>query len=393
MSLIDRQGQFYVLGLAGALALAWFRTRRGLSLVLGAFAAAVAWAAYNYALGPWIIHAVNGYWPEFRFQRLRPERLVQAHPWLAAVDLLGDWTSVLLGGLPPLVLAAAALVAGAAWAWRTRERKGRLALGLAVGAAAVAGQVAMVAIMVQRHEPVTWADHRLWYYPLPYQALVVFLLLWALDRRAARGEGALPRILPLALAALAVANVLQWPEKRLVMQTEPAFAAELRGAQLLARSFDAGHAEPALPGDHRRFYFECLDRFPPIAARSLPQVSEGEGVLRPEVRGGRLLAWARRDARLFVRTRAAGRFVVAGRVRLRPGDMLHVLSGSPPRLLAGVGNARPVEGDEGFRATLDLPAGVSEVRLISSQPEAAAPDAPEGAAFALLLPTLIWPVR
>jgi hypothetical protein len=392
MSLIDRQGLFYVLALAGCLALAWLRTRRGLSLALGAFAAAAVWAAYNYALGPWIIHAANGYWPEFRFQRLRPARLMQPRPWLAAVDLLGDWTSVLLGGLPPLLLAAAAVVAGAAWAWGTRGRRGALALGLAVGAAALAGQVGMVAIMVQRHEPVTWADHRLWYYPLPYQALVLFLLLWALDRRAARGDRALPRVLPIALAALVVVNVAQWPEKRLVMQTEPAFAQELRGSHLLARSFDGDHADPALAGDHRRFYFECLDRFPPIAAHALPQVSEGEGVLRPEVRGGRLVAWARRDARLVVRTGAAGRFVLAGRVRLRPGDTLHVLAGSPPRLLAEVPSTRPVEGDEGFRVTFDLPAGASEVRLVSSLPEAPVPDEAQDASFALLLPVLAWPV-
>jgi hypothetical protein len=391
MSLIDRQGLFYPLALAGCLALAWVRTRRGLSLALGALAAAAVWAVYNYALGPWIIHAVNGYWPEFRFQRLRPGRLMQAHPWLAAVDLLGDWTSVLLGGLPPSLLAAAAVVAGAAWVWHRRRRRRLLALGLAVAAAGVAGQVGMVAIMVQRHEPVTWADHRLWYYPLPYQALVVFLLLWALDRRAARGEGILPRILPVALAALVIVNVAQWPEKRLLMQTQPAFAEELRSSRILARSFDAGHADPALAGDHRRFYFECLDRFPRIAARALPQVSEGEGVLRPEVRGGRLVAWARRDARLVVRTRAAGRFVLAGRVRLRPGDALHILHGAPPRLLAEVPSTRAVEGDEGFRVTLDLPSGASEVRLVSSLPEAPVPDEAQGASFALLLPVLAWP--
>jgi hypothetical protein len=391
MSLLDRQGLFYVLALAGCLALAWARTHRGLSLALGAFAAAAVWAVYNYALGPWIIHAVNGYWPEFRFQRLRPGRLMQPHPWLAAVELLGDWTSVLLGGLPAALLAAAAVAAGAAWAWHARHQRGLLALGLGVAVAAVAGQVAMVAIMVDRHEPVTWADHRLWYYPLPYQALVVFGLLWALDRRAARGDGSLPRLLPIALAGLVVANTAQWPEKRLVMQSEPAFAEELRSSLVLARSLLSGRAEPSLAGDHRRFYFECLDRFPRIAARSLPQVSEGEGVLRPEIRGGRLAAWAAREAHLVARTREAGRFVLAGRVRLRPGGVLHVLFGSPPRLLAEVPSTRAVEGDEGFRVTLDLPAGASEVRLLSSLPEAPLPDEPQGAAFALLLPVLIWP--
>ena len=391
MSLLDRQGLFYVLALAGCLALAWVRTRRGLSLALGAAAAAAVWAAYNYALGPWIIHALNGYWPEFRFQRLRPGRLMQAHPWVAAVDLLGDWTSVLLGGLPPAVLAFAALAAGAAWAWRARRQRGLVALGLAVAAAGLVGQVAMVAIMVQRHEPVTWADHRLWYYPLPYQALVVFGLLWALDRRATRGDGALARVLPVALAAVVVANVAQWPEKSLVMQSEPAFAEELRGSHLLARALQAGYAEPSLAGDHRRFYFECLDRFPRIAARALPQAYEGGGVSRPDVRDGRLVAWARRDAQILARTNAAGRHVLAGRARLRPGDALSIVSGSPPRLLAEVRRGGPLEGDEGFRVAVELPAGLSMVRLRSSLPEVPVPDEAEPAGYALLLPVLLWP--
>ncbi|HSD26447.1 MAG TPA: hypothetical protein VLL75_04040 [Vicinamibacteria bacterium] len=402
MSLLDRQGLFYLLALGGGLALAFPLTRRGLPLALGAFAAAAAWAAYNYALGPWVIHALNGYWPEFRFQRLRPARLLQPHPWLAAVDLLGDWTSVLLGGLPPLVLAAAAAAAGAGWAWRNRRRRGRLGLGLAVGAAAMAGQVAMVALMVQRHDPVTWADHRLWYYPLPYQALVAFGLLWALDHQAAvprpshargtlRASDSTARLTRFALGALVVANVAQWPEKRQVMQSEPAFAQELRGSLLLSRALEGTHADPSLAGDHRRFYFECLDRFPRIAARALPQVNEGEGVFRPEVRGGRLIAWAGREARLLARTRTAGRFVLAGRVRLRPGNELSIVFGSPPRLLAEVPRAGTVEGDEGFRVALDLPAGVSEVRLLSAQPEAPVPDEPQEAAFALLLPMLLWP--
>jgi hypothetical protein len=390
MSLLDRQGLFYVLALAGCLALAWALTRRGLALALGAFAAAAVWASYNYALGPWIIHAVNGYWPEFRFQRLRPGRLLQPHPWLAAVDLLGDWTSVLLGGLPALALATATLTAGALWAWRNLGRPRRLALGLALAAVGVAGQLAMIAVMVQRHEPVTWADHRLWYYPLPYQALVAFGLLWALDRRdVGRGPSA-TRLIKFGLAALVVANVAQWPEKRLVMQTEPAFAQELRGSTLLSRSLAGTHAETGLAGDHRRFYFEGLDRFPRIAARAIPQVYEGEGVFRPDIRRGQLVAWARQDAQLLARTGTAGRFVLAGRARLRAGDALSIVAGSPPRLLAEVRHG-VVEGDETFRVSVDLPSGLSQVRLRSGLPEAPVPDESEPAAFELMLPVLLWP--
>jgi hypothetical protein len=391
MSLVDRQGLFYVLALAGCLVLAWLFTRRGLALALGALAAAAAWAAYNYALGPWIIHEVNGYWPEFRFQRLRPARLLQPQPWVAAIDLLGDWTSVLLGGLPEAPLVAAVAAVALAWTWRTRRRPLWLAFGLALGAAAAAGQLAMIAIMVQRHDPVTWADHRLWYYPLPYQALVAFGLLWALDRRTVARGAAAARLVRLGLGALVVANVAQWPERRQVMQTEPAFAAEVRGSELLSRSLAGTHAAPGLPGDHRRFYYECLRRFPRIAGRSLPQVAEGEGVFRPEVRAGRLVARAAREASVFAQATAAGRYVLSGRARLREGDVLAIVSGSPPRLLTEARRGGTGTSDVGFRLTLDLPAGATEIRLRSSLPEAEVPDEAEPVAFELLLPVLLWP--
>jgi hypothetical protein len=298
---------------------------------------------------------------------------------------------VLFGGLKALAIATAAAAAGVAWVWRNRRRPHRIAIGLPLAGAAVLGQLAMIAIMVQRHEPVTWADHRLWYYPLPYQALVAFGLLWALDRRQVARAGGAGRLVNFGLAALVVANVAQWPEKRLVMQTEPAFAQELWGSTLLSRSLAGSHAEPALAGDHRRFYFECLDRFPRIAARSLPQAYEGEGVSRPDIRRGRLAAWVRRDSQVLVRTKAAGQYVLAGRARLRPGDTLSIVSGSPARLLGEVRRVAEVEGDEGFLATIELPAGLSQVRLRSSLPEVPVPGEPEPAAFELLLPVLLWP--
>ena len=71
--------------------------------------------------------------------------------------------------------------------------------------------------MVERHEPVTWADHRLWYYPLPYQALVAFSLLWALDRRAVAG-GSTTTLVRVVLGAVVVGNVAQLPEKLAVME-------------------------------------------------------------------------------------------------------------------------------------------------------------------------------
>ena len=145
MSLLDRQGLFYVLLLVPALGLAGLLTRRGWGLLTGAVAAVGAWWVYNDVLGPWIIHAVTGYWPDMGFQRIQPTDLLEAPPWRDAVAVLGDWTSVLLGGLPPVLIVGVAVGVAGAWAWRERSRPRRVVpAGLVVLAAAVA-QIAMVA--------------------------------------------------------------------------------------------------------------------------------------------------------------------------------------------------------------------------------------------------------
>jgi len=394
MSLLDRQGLFYVLLLVPALGLAGLLARRGWGLLTGAVAAVGAWWVYNDVLGPRIIHAVTGYWPDMGYQRLHPADLLEAPPWRDAVAVLGDWTSVLLGGLPPVLIAGVAVGVAGAWAWHERSRPRRVVLaGLVVLAAAVA-QIAMVAIMVHRHPPVTWVGNRLWYYPLPYQAFVVFGLLWGGERLSVEWGGALRRVVPVALAALAVGNVAQWPEQRLRMHEMPAFEEQLRRSTLLTGSLRGRWAAPLLDGDYRRFYFECLDRFPRLAARARAQAGEGLGVDMTQVRRGRVTAWAGREAQIIPRTTVAGRHVLAGAVLLRPGERVSILLGARQRRLLGeVRNDRAREGVEFFRVEADLRDGRTDIRLESQLPEREIAEGLnlERAGFGLLLPVAVWP--
>jgi hypothetical protein len=252
MSLLDRQGLFYTACLTAVLAVAWVRTRRwGLAACAGV-AAVFTWALYNYLLGPWIIHAANGYWPEFRFQRFRPSRLADTRPWAEAATLLRDWTSVLLGGLPLLITAAGAIALLVLYLrWRKRGPGTRDVLAAVLLLGAVGAQLAMVAVMVQRHDPVTWIDHRAWYYPLPFQVLVILGLAWALERVARARGGTLPRVVPAALVLVAASSLAQWPERRVVMETGPWFSDVSRRSASLERSFAAGQADPLLDGDYR----------------------------------------------------------------------------------------------------------------------------------------------
>ena len=395
-SALDRQGLFFVLAAIGVMGVVGLRTRRGWPMVAGLGAGVAAWYAYFRVFGPHIIHRLEGYWPSDRFQRLRLERLADPAPWIQSLDVLGDWTSVVLGGLPIGIVLALLAPLGLWWAWSQRRRPGNVAAAVALAAAGLAGQVAMVAIMIERHPPVAWTSHRLWYYPLPFQAALVFGFQWLLDRAAARrADRAVPVAATAALVGLVVLNVARWPEKLQEMVGDAPASDQFRQSALrsalLVRSLGQGHAEPLLDGDHRRLYFEILSLSPRLAAFALAQVSEGEGVLTSEVRGGRVVAWAERESQIVPRTAEAGRYVLAGRLRLREGESVQILAGRPARLLAEVDRREPGEGDEPFRVTLDLGKGLNDVRLVSRLPDVRLPDRPgRRAGFRILLPVAMW---
>jgi len=370
MSLLDRQGLFYFTCLTVVLGALWLHTRRGRPLALGGGAALVAWLAYNYLFGPWVIHAVNGYWPSMKFQRLRLAWLVDPRPWLEALGLLGDWTSVLLGSLPAAGLAAVGAAAFGAYLWSRRRLPVHAGTAAALALLAVATQLAMVAVMVQRHEPVTWIDHRVWYYPLPFQILLLVGLGWGLERYAIARGGSLPRGVPACLLLLVVANVAQWPERRLVMQSGPWFADVSQRSARLEHSFRTGTPDPRLDSDYRRFFFECVERFPWLAARTGPHVREGAGVEWSEVREGRLFAWAHREAHLALGAPSAGSYRLAGGLWLRPGEAVSLVLRTPlPRLLGEIPRRGTSEGAEFFLLPVQLPPGSTDLMLLSRLPE------------------------
>ncbi len=385
LCLLDRQGLFYVLVLLPVLGLVWLRARRGLARTLAAASALLVCGAYNEWLGPWLIHALNGYWPDRSFQRLDPLWLLAPGPWLAALRLLGDWTSVLFGGLPPLLLATAALVLASIWAWRERRCPRRVAAVLAAAALAVVMQTTMVALMIARYRTVTQIDHRFWYYPLPYQALLVAGLLVGLERWTAARGGRLPRAVPLVLAALLAGNLLEWPAHRVVMQSGPWFSGVARGSALLVGSLRSGRPAPLLDGEYRRFYFECLALFPRLGARAGTYVAEGNGVGLARFREGRLLAPVRREAHVPVTAARAGRHVLVGSAFLAPGTTLEVLLG--PRPLAQLGPGNGERGAVPFRVPAELAAGRSDLVLRVRRQADAGED---WRRFSLQLPVLVW---
>jgi hypothetical protein len=393
MSLLDRQGLFYLACLTLGLAFVWVRSGRAGRLALAAAAAVAVAFVYNYLLGPWLVHAANGYWPSMRFQRLQPGWLADPGAWLEGLAILRDWTAVLFGSLPSglLVVGAVATFVGLVWLHRTRPvRVDPAVVGmLLLGAIA---QVAMVAVMARRHEPVTWIDHRIWYYPLPFQAVVIFGLLWALERVALARGGTLPRLAPALLLSLVVLNIAHWPRLEQTMRSGPWFGEVMRRSDLLKESLRSGVPAPLMDDDYRRFFFECRDRFARLAARLPPHVSEAGGVGMTEIRGGRLFARGRRESQLAAFAPTPGRYRLEGGLQLRPGERVSfVLAGRRGEPLGEVVRRDDSAGEERFSLTVDLWAGRTDLILVSRRTGKEAPRAPRPRVFGLFLPFHLRP--
>jgi hypothetical protein len=396
MGLLDRQGLFYLLTITLALGVAWGLTRRGLPLLIGAVTASGAWIVYFEFIGGRLIHALNGYWPRLGFQRLRPAALIAREPWLAAVDLLNDWTSVLLGSLPAALFLLPLVCAGALWAWRRRREPRRLAFAAACALAVAAAQLTMVAMMVERHPPVAWPGSRLWYYPLPYQAVATFGLFLLLEATTKGRTGLAARTVPLALTGLVALNLLAWPEKLAIMNADPPFAEQATNSAVFVRSIREGRADLELAGSNRIFFFDCLARFPRLGTRAGSQVGEGDGFYRSELRDGHLSAWAQNDAQLVAWARPGGRYTLAGMAWLRAGETLTVsLKSRQPRLFGEIRGDGSEDRPRPFRLEVELGSGANVIQLHSSLPPRAVPDLPRGAgaAYRLNLPVLLLPAN
>lgn len=230
-----------------------------------------ALAALGIALGLLVVYDVllervavwwlNGYWPALSFQRLSPRTLWREPERLQqSVELLAGSARLMAGSLPGWACALAALLGLAWFRWR---RWSFSPTALLLAALAAAGLWAIEAGLIARHWPIyTHSDHRLWYYPLPFQATILFGLVLGLEALEARSPVAGAWGIPFVLLALTVANLALWPSYRQALRQGPWFPRVEEQTTRLKESLARGAPAPGLDPDYLRL-FEWLRRIPP----------------------------------------------------------------------------------------------------------------------------------
>jgi hypothetical protein len=261
-SLLDRQGFFFVLVALLVMGLWSLRQPAARPAAVALALAAALAEGYNRWLAPAIVQRVNGYAPRFKYQDISPWAPVRKPVRLReAIEVMADSASLVLGSLP-VWYCALLVVAGFGW-WLARQRpRARAAVLPAVTVAVVAlAQVYMFALMIARHRPVyEFHDHRVWYYPLLFQVLIVFGLVLAVEQVTPQLSAAGLWTLRGALLALVVSNVWHWPRQRAGM--EPWFPHVYEQSELLKRSLREGRPQPGLQADERAFFDAIAARQP-----------------------------------------------------------------------------------------------------------------------------------
>jgi hypothetical protein len=263
MSLLDRQGFFYAL--VGLAALTVHATRGGRrDLALAAAAAVTAMVVYNLMVGPFLVQRINGYAPSFEYQGipLRPlllDEMIVPHSGM----LMLKWTTMLVGGLAPwvYVVAAAPVVV---WAWLRRMAPASLVRrGLALA------QVALGTVMLARTPTLfTQYDYQLWYYGLPFQALLTALLVVAVGSAVPSWSARRARIVNALLAGVVMANVAGWDDHRRVQLEWPWFGDVTTQSEALKASLADGRPRPVLMPDYLSFFEFWRQRAPGLRARA-----------------------------------------------------------------------------------------------------------------------------
>ena len=260
-TLFDRQGVFMVGTAVIFLGFQlWGHRQKSLLIFTGAFAFALALSvAYNHVAAPALTLALNGYWPDFKYQDL-PWPNLAAHPLFfiaSALSLYFDTLRFFIGN-PPVWLALAVLagISGLLWKKWPRAAAGKRlssgALGFFLSQTVL--MWLLILLMVLRHAALLWPDVKRVYYFLPLTSMFAMTLLLAFSR---------------------------WPASRISFHKPAAlFLGVCLAGNLIALP---GHRAILSKGDARKFYDAA-----PALLQALGRPQNAPGAVAPEIATNRV---------------------------------------------------------------------------------------------------------
>src|SRR5256885_12066199 len=227
MALCDRQGFYYLISATFVVLILWLIAKvRGQSAercyfrVIFVNAAAIgATIFYNRIFAPQLIHALNGYWPNFSYQHLPWSQLLDPALPPKAWHLFQQQVSFFFGNIPFPVLASiiAIAVIGILWKWRSSIKSSNLTV-TAVSIVSILAIIGLLAAMVARHPAVySIRDHSFWYYTLTVHVVILFGISVWLGFLRPRDRSRFNPLIYAVIAILTACNVRGHAHQREIM--------------------------------------------------------------------------------------------------------------------------------------------------------------------------------
>ncbi|MEY2543949.1 MAG: hypothetical protein QOE81_1410, partial [Verrucomicrobiota bacterium] len=250
MALSDRQGFYYLITATFVVLMLWLiakmrgqtAERSHLSVIAVNAAAIGAAIFYNRIFAPQLIHALNGYWPNFSYQHLPWSQLLDPTLPAKAWQLFQQQVSFFFGNIPFPVLASIIAIAaiGILWKWRSSINSSNLTV-LAVSFISILAIIGLLAAMIARHPAVySIRDHSFWYYTLTVHVVILFGISVWLSFLRPRDRSQFNPLIYALIAILIVCNVRGHAHQREIM-TDPEgwFGGQYEHSQALLAQFAA----------------------------------------------------------------------------------------------------------------------------------------------------------
>ena len=250
MALCDRQGFYYLISATFVVLILWLIAKvRGQSAercyfrVIFVNAAAIgATIFYNRIFAPWLIYALNGYWPNFSYQQLPWSKLLDPALPAKTWHLFQQQVSFFFGNAPFLVLASIITITaiGNAWKWRSAISGNRLTI-FAVSGVSIIAIIGLLATMIARHPAVySIRDHSFWYYTLTVHVVILFGVSAWLSFLSPRDRSRVNPLIYAMIAILIAGNLRAYVHQREIMiHPDGWFGGQYAHSQALLAQFTA----------------------------------------------------------------------------------------------------------------------------------------------------------